>query len=149
MGIALLIIVLAIVVILMPQVITAPGPLRPTTETRAKPGAMKTAITAPGPICVSATGTVDGGSVPLEAAAGANNAAYWGYAIKACNANEQPMLGNGAIVENFAGLTQGGLVYLANADGTLTHTATSNGNPIGIAVSATKIYFFQDAGGVL
>lgn len=133
------------------------GTLRLTTENRPLPGAMKTAITAPGPVSVASSGSVDGGSVPLELTVAANRVSYWGYAIKAAPAASQPTLANGAIVEGFAGLTQGSLVYVAD-DGTLTHTAPTVSitetvdsdagvvaiplDAIGIAVRTTAIYFF-------
>lgn len=125
--------------------ITVAGALRLTTHNRALPGAMKTAITAPGPVSVAATGSVDGGSVPLEASVAANRIGYWGYSIKpSCGVNEQPTLGNGAIVEGFAGVTPGGLVYIAD-DGTLTHTRAAgdtNLGAIGVGVRAAAIHFF-------
>jgi hypothetical protein len=138
----------------MPITVSAGG-LRPTTDTRPLPGAMKTALTAPGPVSVASTGTVAGGSAALEATVAANRSAYWGYSLKTTSGvNEQPSLGNGAVVEGFAGVTQGGLVYVAD-DGTLTHTApttvlTDSGTdtvavplqPIGIGVRTTAIYFF-------
>jgi hypothetical protein len=130
--------------------------LRPTSDPRLIPsGAIKTALTAPGPVSVAATGTVTGGSVALELSVTGNREGYWGYSWKpSVGANEQPSLANGCIVEGFTGCTQGSLVYF-DAAGALVHTAptvtlTDSGSdtvavpvdPIGVAVRTTAIYFF-------
>jgi len=124
--------------------ITIPGTLKLSTKpTGEKPGALKTAIAAPGPLSVASTGSVDGDSVPLEASVLANRTAYYGYNWRPANAGEGASIANGAIVEGFLGCTQGGLVYIAD-DGTLTHTAPTNARPIGQAVRTTAIYFWVD-----
>lgn len=123
----------------MPITVGSTG-LRLTTENRGQiPNVVKTALAAPVCVQIASSGTGEGGSMLIELLTG--TAAYMGFSfMPAVAAGEQAPLANGAIVEGFAGCTQGGLVYPVDADGTLSHT--SNGAAIGRALSATKIYFY-------
>lgn len=124
--------------------IAIPGALKLTTKpTGEKPGALTAAIAAPGPLSVASSGSVDGDTVPLAASVAANRRAYYAYNWRAANAGEGCSPANGAIVEGYTGVTVGGLVYIAD-DGTLTHTAPTNANPIGVGVRTTAIYFYVD-----
>jgi len=127
--------------------IAAGTKLRLTTESEPKPGAMQSALTAPGPVAVAATGVADGGSVPLIPIVGTGTRpSYWGFAYnQAVAAGDQPSLANGAIVEGFTGVTPGSLVFVSDT-GTLTHTlpaGLANADAIGIGVRSTAIYFFD------
>jgi hypothetical protein len=125
----------------MPIGIGAIG-LRLTTHNRGSlPNVVKTALAAPGPVSIAAAGSGEGGAPIVERTITATNlAAYFGFSyLPAASAGEQAALANGAIVEGFTGCTQGGLVYPHDTE-PVSHTA--NGAAIGIAVSASKIYFF-------
>lgn len=137
--------------------ISAPGPLRMTTQNRPLPNVVTVALTAPGPVKVAASGAGDGGSTPVIAST--SRAGYYGYSyLPTVGAGQQASLANGSIVDGFAGCTQGSEVFIAS-DGTLTHTAATTSvtetvdsdagvvaipdqRPIGIALSTTKIYFY-------
>ena len=103
-------------------------------------------MTNPGPVIVDATQNAPSGNVKVIAAAGAVRDRYWGYAIEVAKAGMPLGVYRHVIVEGFVGCTPGSPVYIdatsADAGGLasgLSHTA--NGTPVGVALSATRIFF--------
>jgi hypothetical protein len=112
------------------------------------------AMTNPGPVAVYTGGPAANGQIQVVPAAGdAGRAGYVGYNISInVGAGEPLRPASGVTVTGFAGATPGSQVFVddttADASGTasgITHTAPTTGtekNPIGVAVSSSKIYFF-------
>lgn len=109
------------------------------------PGVAEVAITAPGPLVVTATATRNG-LASMRPATGANNGAYIGFGlIPTPNVGDGVAALRATIIAGFAGVTPGALVYLDAADGTLTHAAGvsgANGAAVGKGYTAEMIYFF-------
>jgi hypothetical protein len=114
------------------------GTLRLTTLNRAIPNVVVTsALAAAGPVAIASSGTGDGGAPPVVACTSTNRASYLGYSYQAAvPIGDQAALANGAIVEGFTGVTQGGKVYIAD-NGSLTHTPPAT-NTIGSTINPGK-----------
>lgn len=101
-----------------------------------KPGIAKVAITAPGPLSVSATGTRPEGSAYFEPTVDANRGAYIGYGLIPVSANRGITAIRDTVIAGFAGVVPGSPVYVAD-DGTLTHTDPDPGVAVRIGLGFT------------
>lgn len=106
-----------------------------------KPGVAKVEITAPGPLSVSATGTLPSGEAYFEPTVAANRGAYVGYGLPG-NGIQKVAAGRGitavkdTVLAGFAGVVPGSPVYVAD-DGTLTHTDPDPGVAAAIGIGFT------------
>lgn len=106
------------------------------------PGVAEVAITAPGPLVLTAVATRNG-LASMRPATGANNGGYIGFGlIPTPNVGDGVAALRGTIIAGFAGVTPGALIYLDATTGALTETATANGDAIGKGYTAEMIYFF-------
>jgi hypothetical protein len=108
-----------------------------------KPGVAKVAITAPGPLSVSATGTRPDGSALFEPTVAANRAAYVGYGLIPCSINRGITAVRDTVISGFAGVEPGNPVYVAD-DGTLTHTDPDPGVAVRIGMGFTPSLIVLD-----
>lgn len=144
--------------------------IRPTTTpTMRIPNAMKTATVNPCPVQVAASGTASSGTILVEPTIDSTGKKYLGYNISSNNPTgvspDDAQMGvvRGCVVDGFAGVTPGSLVFV---DATtrpdpettfsgLTHTVPTIATPataaalpvgpmpVGMGVTTTKIFFFS------
>jgi hypothetical protein len=124
--------------------ITMPDPhaIRLAHDYENKPGVAKVAITAPGPLSISATGTLPSGEAYFEPTVAANRDGYVGFALVAASAGRGITAVRDTVLVGFAGVTPGSLIYVGD-DGALTHTApTGDVEPIGVGFTPDKIMLY-------
>lgn len=131
--------------------------VKPTTTPFRKPAQAKTGVVNPCPVRIAPSGTTGTGGPLCEPTV--IRAGYYGFNVRpdvpagGSADDEAYAVVSGCIVDGFAGCVQGSEVFVdttARPDpestfSGLTHTAPGAGSvvPIGVAVSATKIYFYQ------
>lgn len=124
--------------------ITVASDLKPSTETSPFPCVASAALSAPGPLAVDTTQNNAAKQIKVVAAVAANRHRYIGYSLfGATAAGDNPAPVSGCIVNNFAGVTPGSEVFIAD-DGTLTHTQpAADVLAIGLGVRSDAIYFYH------
>jgi hypothetical protein len=127
--------------------ITIPDPndLRIAHDYDHKPGVATVALTAPGPLSISATQDDPSGSIKMEKTVAANREAYVGMSVHKSVAKGRGLTAlRNTIIAGFAGVTPGARVWIAD-DGTFTHTAPgtlTDADAVGVGAAANMILFF-------
>lgn len=106
-----------------------------------KPGVAKVAITAPGPLSISATGTLPSGEAYFEPTVAANRGAYVGFGLIAAAAGRGITAVRDTVLAGFTGVVPGSPVYVAD-DGTLTHTDPGGAVAIGLGFTPNMILLY-------
>lgn len=94
----------------------------------------------PGPVSVRTTQANSAGN--CEVIQAVDETGYLGFNVKSVSAGQAPSVLRSTIIEGLAGMTPGSELYCDADDGAMTHTATDNGKPFGIALTATKAYIY-------